>query len=269
MDMRLNYNYHTHTYRCGHANGKDKDYVINAIANGFKYLGFSDHVMLKGYKQPGIRGNYSQIRGYVKSLTKLKKQFRDQIEIHIGFECEYFPKMVDYYKSLLKEKKIEYLILGQHCFINKYGEFQWYLGPDHKYERIAMYVHDLIEGMATGLFAYVAHPDYFVRLFKEYDPVIEKYARMICEASLKYDVPLEMNLAGVRAWSLKENNFHYPNPHFWRVVGEMGAKTVIGVDAHDPGDFSVSNYKYVFDLIDRYQINFIGDYHVVEKKVTK
>ena len=46
----------------------------------------------------------------------------------------------------------------------------------------------------------------------------------------------------------------------------MGVKTVIGVDAHDPKDFSISNYKYVFDLIDKYQINFIKDFRINEKK---
>ena len=102
--MRLTYNYHTHTYRCGHAKGKDKDYVDSAIALGIKVLGFSDHVMLKGYKQPGIRGNYSQLSGYVRSINKLKKAYKDQIEIHVGFECEYIPSMMDYYKKLLKEK---------------------------------------------------------------------------------------------------------------------------------------------------------------------
>ena len=267
--MRFSYNYHTHTYRCGHANGKDKDYVINAIANGFTELGFSDHVMLKGHDQPGIRGKYSQLNNYLKSINKLKKDYAGQIKIHVGFECEYLPSMVGYYKKLLKEKKVEYLILGQHCYINKYGEFQWYLGMDRKYERIDLYVHDLIEGMASGLFTYVAHPDLFIRLFKEYDPAIEKYTRMICRASLKYNVPLEMNLGGVRGWYLKENNLHYPNPYFWRIVGEMGVKTVIGVDAHDPKDFSSSNYRYVFDLIDRYQINFIEDFKLHEYKEKK
>ena len=264
--MRLEYNYHTHTYRCGHANGKDKEYVNAAIEQGIKVLGFSDHVMLKGYKQPGIRGDYSKLNNYIKSINKLKKAYEDKIEIHLGFECEYYPSMIDYYKKLLKEKKIEYLILGQHCYLDENGTFQWYLGLDNKIQRIDKYVHDMIEGMSTGLFAYVAHPEYFVRLFQEYDPVIDKYARMICKASLKYDVPLEMNLSGVRSWYLKENNLHYPNPHFWRIAGEMGVKAVIGVDAHDPKDFAASNYKYAFDLIDKYQINFLKDYRINEKK---
>ena len=37
-------NYHTHTYRCGHAVGEDRQYVETAIERGLKVLGFSDHV---------------------------------------------------------------------------------------------------------------------------------------------------------------------------------------------------------------------------------
>ena len=37
-------NYHTHTTRCGHAVGEDREYVETAIRRGLKVLGFSDHV---------------------------------------------------------------------------------------------------------------------------------------------------------------------------------------------------------------------------------
>lgn len=36
-------NYHTHTWRCGHAFGDEREYVENAIVGGLKILGFSDH----------------------------------------------------------------------------------------------------------------------------------------------------------------------------------------------------------------------------------
>ena len=36
-------NYHTHTARCMHAEGADRDYVESALAGGFTTLGFSDH----------------------------------------------------------------------------------------------------------------------------------------------------------------------------------------------------------------------------------
>ena len=37
------HNYHTHTKRCNHAEGCEREYVEQAIANGMKTLGFSDH----------------------------------------------------------------------------------------------------------------------------------------------------------------------------------------------------------------------------------
>ena len=37
-------NYHTHTARCGHAVGEDREYAEMALARGLKTLGFSDHV---------------------------------------------------------------------------------------------------------------------------------------------------------------------------------------------------------------------------------
>ena len=36
-------NYHTHTWRCMHASGTEREYVEKAIEGGLKILGFSDH----------------------------------------------------------------------------------------------------------------------------------------------------------------------------------------------------------------------------------
>lgn len=36
-------NYHTHTTRCGHAEGTEEEYILTALRCGFKVLGFSDH----------------------------------------------------------------------------------------------------------------------------------------------------------------------------------------------------------------------------------
>ena len=118
------YNYHTHTYRCGHASGNEEDYVLAAIKLGIKRLGFSDHVILpKGYEQPGVRGSYDVFDDYVKTIKGLKEKYKDQIDILIGFETEYIPSCLDYYKKILSED-IDYLILGQHCYFT--DSFHWY-----------------------------------------------------------------------------------------------------------------------------------------------
>ena len=36
-------NFHTHTARCGHASGRDEEYVQSAIRGGYRVLGFADH----------------------------------------------------------------------------------------------------------------------------------------------------------------------------------------------------------------------------------
>ena len=44
-------NFHTHTYRCGHANGSEEDMVCAAIKMGIEELGISEHVPLPHYRQ--------------------------------------------------------------------------------------------------------------------------------------------------------------------------------------------------------------------------
>ncbi len=44
-DIKLQkFNYHTHTYLCGHAYGEIEEYIKNAIEGGITELGFSDHM---------------------------------------------------------------------------------------------------------------------------------------------------------------------------------------------------------------------------------
>ena len=86
-------NYHTHTARCGHAEGTDEEYVLAAIGRGFDELGFSDHVpwpYKNGYVHPTVRMNISQMPEYLASVRALAEKYRGQIRILTGFECEYF-----------------------------------------------------------------------------------------------------------------------------------------------------------------------------------
>ena len=41
--MHMKANYHTHTWRCNHASGNERQYVENAIKAGLEVLGFADH----------------------------------------------------------------------------------------------------------------------------------------------------------------------------------------------------------------------------------
>ena len=98
-------NYHTHTKRCQHARGEDREYVESAIAHGMKVLGFSDHcpwVFGDGYVS-GTRMRPDQLDDYFRSLTELKREYSSDIKIYIGFEAEYIPELMEAQDRLLAD----------------------------------------------------------------------------------------------------------------------------------------------------------------------
>ena len=50
-----------------------------------------------------IRMPLSQFNDYYKSIYELKEKYKDQIEIKIGLECEYYPKYTNWLKEFAKE----------------------------------------------------------------------------------------------------------------------------------------------------------------------
>ncbi len=111
-------NYHTHTYRCKHAIGQDEDYVKCAIKAGIRQLGFSDHTPwhYDSPFQPTMRMDENQLEEYVNSIRYLKEKYKDQIDILIGLECEYFEKYIPWLKTIIEQYQIDYIILGNHYF---------------------------------------------------------------------------------------------------------------------------------------------------------
>ncbi len=259
MDM-IDYCYHTHSYRCGHGTGTEEEYVLSAIKEGFKVIGFTEHVFLPGFEQPGMRGSFNELDDYIDTVNKLKEKYRDQIEIHLGFECEYAKVFEDYYRSLLKEKGVEYLILGQHLFFDDNKNHIWLFKYGEPDETLTRYVDEIIKGIKTGLFTYLAHPDLFIRKYKEINSHFEKEVRRLCEACVEYDIPVEINLGGIRSKPfINPEVINYASEEFFKIAGEYPLKVVVGVDAHNPNDFKdgISDYDFAEYLIDKYKLNHL------------
>ena len=220
-------NYHTHTVRCHHASGTEREYIESAIKNGFRILGFSDHVPQPypdGFSS-GIRMSMDELPGYIDTLLKLKDEYKDRIDILIGFEVEYFPLYFDRLLRILRDHPVDYIIQGQHNVPDEVHGF--YVGFETDDENILKdYVHYTIEGMKTGMFTYLAHPDLIN--FTGDDDAYKKHMCRIVEASVDLNIPLEINMYGF----LDKRN--YPCDRFFRMASEMGASFIIGCDAHRP-----------------------------------
>ena len=263
----IDYCYHSHTTRCGHATGTEEEYVLSAIEHGFKVIGFTDHVFFPWFSQPGMRGDFCEIDDYIKTIRDLREKYKDKIEIYLGFECEYSPLAKEYYEWLLKETKIEYLILGQHLFFEDLSHVRW-LGGHAPDEGIQRYTDTVIEAMETGLFTYFAHPDLFVRFFENFTPFVKSCCRRMCEKAKELDIPLEINLGGIRGMRpQKEGRLMYPCEEFFSIVSEIGNKVIIGVDAHAPEDYdpNVSDFAYAEHLINKFKLNAITRLDIKKK----
>ena len=229
-EFKLDYNYHTHTKLCGHAGIFDmEEYIKQAIRSGIKELGFSCHVPVIEFEYQNIdeRMHFSEVDSYISTLKELKQKYSKEINILIGFEAEY-DYMQEEFLDRLREK-VDYMVLGQH-----YVRGSIY---DENYPLV--YAKEVTRALETGIFDFIAHPDYFM-LFKDelktneerdvFDKNALLAAQSICSKSKELQIPLEINLRGV------EKGKAYPNIMLWNVASNIMCPVIIGVDAHDPSE---------------------------------
>ena len=71
------FNFHTHTYRCGHAVGDEHDYIKSAIDNGFTTLGISEHCGFEGFDDPTQRIAFLEMDKYKEDIDNIKDKYKD------------------------------------------------------------------------------------------------------------------------------------------------------------------------------------------------
>ncbi len=228
--MKYIANYHTHTYRCGHARGEDRQYVEEAIRAGIQTLGFSDHAPMpfpSGHHS-GFRVQMAQAEDYFRSISDLKKEYAKDITIHIGVEAEYYSQTFDGFWDYIKQFPLEYMILGQH-FIGQEEDSLYSSSASPSEEKLVKFTDNIIAAIQTGKFLYVAHPD-ILNYTGEYEPYHREMTRL-CQAAKDAGVPLEINRLGYFEHRI------YPSDRFFAIAGEVGCPVVIGSDAHSPDVF--------------------------------
>ena len=229
-------NLHTHTPRCRHAKGTEREYVEVAIEAGVRKLGFSDHTpyFFPGDYYSRFRMYPDQLDDYARCVLACRDAYADRIEIHLGLEAEYYPDLFRELIPAARDQGVEYLLLGQHYIGNEIGDQYsgWATGDkDH----LIRYCNQVADAMYTGIFTYLAHPDLIhftgdTKLYRE-------HARTVCRAAKDCGVPLEVNLLGLR------EDRHYPNIEFWQVAAEENCSVVLGCDAHAPKEMDHARWE--------------------------
>ena len=251
----MDYTYHMHTPRCSHATGMPREYIVNAIREGMTHIGFSDHcpLMFEDGYQTYWKVPVDEGQAYCNEIAELRREYRDRVDIKIGFEMEYYPEHFEKTFENVLSYGAEYLILGQH-FISSELEHPDYVHTAMKTdntEYLVRYADVITEAISKGVYSYVAHPDF--TCFTGDDNIYEKEIMRLALASKELDIPLEINLLGVRYGKF------YPADKFWRVVGMIGSPVTVGYDAHNATDLlNKDQLRTAEEIIRRHGLNYVG-----------
>lgn len=271
-----NFNYHQHTYRCGHADldMEDEDYVKEYIKMGFKEIAFTDHCPEKNKidKRTNMRMKYQQKDEYLDSIRKLKEKYSDKIKIESGYEVEYLPGEEENLRELKDETDI--LVLGQHFVYDNNGDLNIFdKGRVFTDEELIRYAEYIDKAMELNIPDIIAHPDLFMNVRDEFGEVEEKISNMICKSAEKYDIPLELNVnkifkeiyykkKGIDNLSEEQKQeclkaARYPCREFWKIAAKYNVKVIYGLDVHHKGQIPLFNelVKLANEIIGHETIN--------------
>jgi len=288
MKSIQNFNYHTHTERCGHAEKEynDEEYVKEAFEIGIKFLAFTDHIPFMNTKdsKTNVRMTYEEIDEYLQSIMKLKDKYQGDIKIETGFEFEYLPNEIEY---IIKIKSmVDKMVLGQHFVLDSQGKIKYFSSKQDLTDReMIQYVCLINKALEARIPDIVAHPDLFLKYRKTFGKKEEFITRQLCTIFQKYKVPVEINLNEIYREYVKAKNqipdateqeqielakkkIKYPNEQFWKILSEYNIKVLFGIDAHLKGQISNCeiSYKIANEILGKTmeKLKFV-DYRLNEK----
>lgn len=234
--------FHVHTYRCKHA-GEDEDhqYVEQAIKLGAQKIIFTDHAPFPGNPFGG-RMDIEELPEYIDDLERLREKYKKHILLEIGLEVEYLPSFEEYYRQLVQNEKLSYLVLGQHMYEHSKGVYSFQDSSEVKNQTEAYGLCDaMVAGLKTGYFRVLAHPDRAFKRMKHWSVDLEKAAEQVIRTAIATNTIIEQNLSSYKAGRKKR---HY-RPEFWELLEFIAAEeperwiqVIRGLDAHAAKEIS-------------------------------
>jgi len=232
--------YHVHTFRCGHAGGASRDFVLKAIERGLLEIAFTDHIPLyflpDGARDSKLAMREDQFEGYVTEVEGLREEFRGEIAVRLGLEADYAEGHEENLARWLARADWD-LVLGSVHWVDgawiddpatSPGRFERE-GVESLYDR---YYRLVAKAARSGLFDVLTHFD----LPKKHGhrPAAPRQAaeREAIAAAREAKVSVEISSAGLR----KPVGEAYPEPRLLSAIVEAGVSVTFSSDAHAPAE---------------------------------
>lgn len=254
---------HTHTHYCLHGSGEEtEEFIIQAIREGFQMYSLTEHMPLPEKFLAGIR--YTQefkdsieilggdFDSYIRDMQKLKKKYRDKIQILIGAEVDFLSEEQEYIRMFLNEygPYLEDSILSVHMIRGREG---WrcvdYNPQDYQeglvdyyssYEQVHReYYRTVQEALQADLGRYkpkrIGHLTICSKFRLHFDPrgenkhIAQDQVLDLLDYMKEHGYSLDMNVAGLFKKHCRET---YVPQWVVRPALRLGIPLVYGSDAH-------------------------------------
>ena len=149
-------------------------------------------------------------------------------------------RYIPWLKEQIKKYQLNYILFGNHHFHTD-EKFPYFGHHTNNRDMLDLYEESAIEGMESGLYNCLAHPDLFMRSYPKFDHHCATISRHICRTAARLNIPLEYNI-GYVAYNEEHGLNTYPCPNFWHIAANEGCTAIIGMDAHNNNDLEVPIY---------------------------
>jgi histidinol-phosphatase (PHP family) len=232
---------HTHTARCGHAGGRDEEYIEGAIARGLNAVAVTDHVpfywLPPDRHDPTLAMAPEELPRYVEAVLALKERYRGRIEVLLGLEADYVAGQEERLARLLESYPFDVVLGSVHWldgwWVDAPSSLPRYRLGAAEVERIwAEYARTVIAAAASGLFDVLAHLDLPKKFgFRPSLPFAGAQEEVV-EAVAAAGCAVELSSAGRR----KPVGEDYPSPELLAALTAAGVPLVLSSDAHAPAE---------------------------------
>lgn len=262
---KLSGDWHTHNQLCHHAVGTIEDYVKKAIALNLQTIGISDHFpyeFLKNieripYEEYAI--TLEEVETYLSNTESLKTKYKDEINIRIGFEIDFFKNQEYSLNTHLNKVKsrLDYILGSIHILKFKNGKGAWGFDDsrfreDYNYygaDKVFFYYYKKLQKM-------VKSKDFDIDIIGHFDlpkkfndiPInkekVNNEAMKALELIKKKDLVMEINTGGLR----KKCKEQYPSEKIIKEMYNRDISIILGSDAHNPNEVAWEFKKTIIML---------------------
>lgn len=232
---------HTHTARCGHAGGRDEEYVQRALACGLNAIAVTDHLPLywlpASQRDPTLAMAEEELPRYVEAVLALQERFRGQIEVLLGVEADYVAGHEEALALLLERYPFD-VVLGSVHWVGEWwvdapSSLPRYRKGQEEVDRIwADYAEALVAVAGSGLFDVLTHLDLPKKFgFRPSRPFAGLQDEVVAAVAAS-GCAVEVSSAGRR----KPVGEDYPSRELLAALLGRGVPLVLSSDAHAPAE---------------------------------